>query len=150
MKVTGIIAGAVVAVLFLMFIELPLLADLTNDRESVSWAMNIGIFSGAALAGLLLDNVYAPKFILLERFAEHKAGTRIGCVLGGLLGLPLAFILGVMFGGTLGGGVGSIIWEPLIPYGVGLGIMAVILIFVTITSLLGSIIGSFVDGSGRG
>lgn len=149
MKITGISGGIAVAVLFLNFVELPFPADLTADRASVDWAVTLGIFLGGAISGLLLDNVYATRFSLAERFSEHETGTRIGCLAGGLLGLLPAFILGVGLGGTLGGGVGSVLWNPLVPFGIGFGIIVVVILLVTITSLVGSILGSFAQGLGR-
>lgn len=150
MKVIGVIAASIVALLFLKFIDLPFPDDLPIDRSSIDLAMNIGVFAGAVIAGLLLDNIYAPGFSSAEKFAEHKKGTRIGCVAGGLVGLPVGFVLGVMFGGTLGAGIGSLIGGPFIPYGIGLVTMVVVLIFSTITSLLGSIIGNFAESAMRG
>lgn len=150
MKIIGVIAASIIALLFLKFVDLPLPADLTADRVSIDWAIKIGIFAGAVIAGLLLDNVYAPGFSSAEKFAEHKKGTRIGCVAGGLVGLPAGFVLGVMFGGTMGAGIGALIGDSIIPYGIGLVTMIVVVLISTIASLLGSIVGNAVESaSGR-
>lgn len=150
MKLTGIIASSITAVIFLALVDLPLPEDLSGSGAAADWAMGLGIFIGAAVAGFIIDNVYIPKFPLSEQFAGHMKGARAGCLAGGLMGLPIAFILGVMFGGTLGGGVGSIIWAPLIPFGVCLGIFVVVVLVVTITSFTGAILGSAVQKAVKG
>lgn len=149
MKITGVVAASAMAILYLYFVDLPFPGEVTIDRASIDWAMKIGIFFGAAISGMLLDNVYAPGFSAAEKFAEHKKGTRAGCLLGGLAGLPVGFGLGVIFGGTLGAGIGALIGAPFIPYGVGLITMVVVILISTIAALLGSIIGNFAESVGK-
>lgn len=149
MKLTGVVAAIIIAILFLAFIDLPVPGDVTIDRASSDWAVKIGILLGAAISGVLLDNIYAPGFSAAEMFAEHKKGTRLGCVIGGLASLPAGFFLGAMYGGTLGAGIASLIWEPLIPYGIGFVTMVSVVLISTIASLLGSIIGNSVESAGR-
>jgi hypothetical protein len=147
MKMTGAIVGSVIALVFLAYLKFPFSTDFAKEGAFIDIAMFTGIFLGGAISGFIVENIYLLKFLLPSKFfSAYKAGSLAGCIIGGVISLPIAFIFGIMVGGLLGGGVASILWKPLVPIGICIGIIGIIILIVTIASFVGSTLGCFAEG----